>query len=159
MLDLIFTFKFVHVLAAAAMFGGWLAAAAFILLADRAANPSVVAVISQFVVELEKFVIAPAIAIMPISGYPLGLAIGLSPLNEFWIDVSLVIYVAIVACWIAAFRTEILIRRLSREAAFDATPLAKDYRQLFRTWAALAVMILVAMVAVFALMIWQPRLD
>jgi uncharacterized membrane protein len=37
--------------------------------------------------------------------------------------------------------------------------LAKDYRQLFRTWATLAVMILLAMAAVFALMIWQPRLD
>jgi uncharacterized membrane protein len=159
MLDLIFTFKFVHMLAAAVMFGGWLAAAGFMLLADRAGNPSVVAVTSQFVVEFEKFVVAPAVAIMPISGYLLGLAIGLSPLNEFWIDVSLVLYVAIVACWIAAFRAEVLIRRLSREAALSATPLAKDYRQLFRTWAALAVMILLAMAAVFALMIWQPRLD
>jgi uncharacterized membrane protein len=159
MLDLIFTLKFVHLLATAAMFGGWLAAAGFMLLANRAGNPSVIAVTSQFVVELEKFVVAPAIAIVPLSGYPLGLAIGLSPLNEFWIDVSLVLYVAIVACWVAAFRMEILIWRLSREAAFDAAPLPKDYRQLFRTWAALAVMILLAMVAVFALMIWQPRLD
>jgi uncharacterized membrane protein len=159
MLEVIFIFKFVHVLAAAAIFGGWLVAAGFMLLADRSGNPSVVAVTSQFVVELEKFVVAPSMAIMPISGYPLGLAIGLTPLNEFWIDVSLVLYVAIVACWIVAFRTEILIRRFSREAALNATPLPKDYRQLFRTWAALAVMILLAMAAVFALMIWQPRLD
>ena len=159
MLDLIFTFKFVHMLAAATMFGGWLCTAGFMLLAHRSGNPSVVAVTSQFVVELEKFVVAAAIAILPISGYPLGLAVGLSPLNEFWIDVSLVLYVAIVACWLAAFRTEILIRRLSREAALNATPLPQDYRQLFRTWSALAVMILLGMAAVFALMIWQPRLD
>ena len=159
MLDLIFTFKFVHMLAAATMFGGWLCAAGFMLLAHRSGNPSVVAVTSQFVVELEKFVVAAAIAILPISGYPLGLAIGLSPLNEFWIDVSLVLYVAIVACWLAAFRREILIRRLSREAALNATPLPQDCRRLFRSWSALAVMILLGMAAVFALMIWQPRLD
>jgi len=159
MLDLIFTFKFIHMLAAATMFGAWLCAAGFMLLAYRSGNLSVVAVTSQFVVEVEKFVVAAAIAILPISGYLLGFAIGLSPLYEFWIDVSLVFYVAIVACWLAAFRTEILIRRLSREAALNATPLSQDYQRLFRTWAALAVMILLGMVAVFALMIWQPRLD
>jgi uncharacterized membrane protein len=159
MLDLIFAFKFVHVLAAAAMFGGWLCIAVFMLLAHRSGNPSVVAVISQFVVSVEKIVVAAAIAVQPISGYPLGLAIGLTPLNEFWIDISLVLYAAILAGWLAVFRIEVLIRRLSREAALNAAPLSQDYRRLFRAWSALAVLILLAMAAVFALMIWQPRLD
>jgi uncharacterized membrane protein len=159
MLDLIFAFKFVHVLAAAAMFGAWLCIAVFMLLAHRSRNPSVVAVISQFVVSVEKIVVAAAIALQPISGYPLGLVIGLTPLNEFWIDLSLVFYAAILACWLAAFRIEILIRRLSRQAALNAIPLSHDYRRLFRAWSALAVLILLAMAVVFALMIWQPRLD
>jgi uncharacterized membrane protein len=159
MLDLIFAFKFVHVLAAAAMFGGWLCIAIFMLLAHRSRNPSVVAVTSQFVVSVEKIVVAAAIALQPISGYPLGLVIGLSPLNEFWIDLSLVFYAVIVVCWLAAFRIEILIRRLSREAALNAIPLSHDYRRLFRVWSALAVLILLGMAVVFALMIWQPRLD
>jgi uncharacterized membrane protein len=159
MLDLIFAFKFVHVLAAAAMFGAWLCIAVFMLLAHRSHNPSVVAVTSQFVVSVEKIVVAVAIALQPISGYPLGLAIGLSPLNEFWIDISLLFYAAMLACWLAAFRIEILIRRLSREAVLNAIPLSLDYRRLFRAWSALAVLILLAMAAVFALMIWQPHLD
>jgi uncharacterized membrane protein len=87
------------------------------------------------------------------------LAIGLSPLNEFWIDISLLFYAAMLACWLAAFRIEILIRRLSREAVLNAIPLSLDYRRLFRAWSALAVLILLAMAAVFALMIWQPHLD
>lgn len=159
MLDLIFALKFVHVLAAAAMFGAWLCIAAFMLLAHRSRNPSVVAVTSQFVVSVEKIVVAAAIALQPISGYPLGLAIGLSPLNEFWIDLSLVFYAAILACWLGAFRIEILIRSLSREAALNAVPLSHDYRRLFRAWSVLAVLILLGMIAIFALMIWQPHLD
>ena len=159
MLDLIFALKFVHVLAAAAMFGAWLCIAAFMLLAHRSRNPSVVAVTSQFVVSVEKIVVAAAIALQPISGYPLGLAIGLSPLNEFWIDLSFVFYAAILTCWLGVFRIEILIRRLSREEALNAVPLSQDYRRLFRAWSVLAVLILLGMIAIFALMIWQPHLD
>ena len=44
MLDLIFTIKFVHVLAVALTFGTWSCLAIFMLLAHRAGNTSVVAV-------------------------------------------------------------------------------------------------------------------
>src|ERR1700730_6000070 len=102
MIDLILAIKFVHVLAAAAMFGTWLGIAGFMLLAQRSGNPSVVALVAQFAVRLELFVVAPALALQPISGFPLAWAIGLDPLNEIWIDVSLVIYAVVVAVWLAA---------------------------------------------------------
>jgi uncharacterized membrane protein len=159
MLDVIFALKLVHDLAAAAMFGAWLCIAIFMLLAHQSRNPSVVAVTSQFIVSVEKIVVAGAIALQPISGYPLGLAIGLTPLHEFWIEISLVFYAAIVACWLAAFRIEIRIRRLSRQAALNTIPLSQGYLRLFRAWSVLAVLILLGMAAVFAVMIWQPRLD
>jgi uncharacterized membrane protein len=83
----------------------------------------------------------------------------LSPLSELWIDISLVLYAGIVACWIAAFCIEIRIRGLARDAALNARPLPNAYRALFRRWAMLAGPILVGMATVVALMIWQPRLD
>ena len=86
MIDLILAIKFVHLLAAAAMFGTWLGIAGFMLLAYRSGNPSVVALVAQFAVRIELFVVAPALALQPISGFPLAWAIGLTPLNEFWID-------------------------------------------------------------------------
>jgi uncharacterized membrane protein len=159
MLDLIFTIKFVHVLAVTAMFGTWLCLAIFMVLAHRSGNTSVVALTSQFVVKVELTVVAAAVALAPLSGFPLAVAIGLSPLNEFWIVVSSVLYVVIVACWIAAVRVEIRIRGLSRDAALDGVPLAAAYRRLFRVWCALAGPILICMLAIFAFMIWQPRLD
>jgi hypothetical protein len=34
-----------------------------------------------------------------------------------------------------------------------------DYRRMFQAWSALAAAVLLATAAIFALMIWQPRLD
>jgi uncharacterized membrane protein len=159
MLDLIFTIKFVHVLAVAVMLGTWLGLAIFMVLAHRSGNTSVVAVTSQFVVKVELMVVAAAIALQPLSGIPLAYAIGLSPLYEFWIVISSVLYVGILACWLAALRIEMRIRNLTREAALAGVPPPAAYRHLFRMWCALAGPILIGMLAVFAFMIWQPRLD
>jgi uncharacterized membrane protein len=71
MLELIFTFKFVHLLAAATMFGVWLCLAVVMLLGHRSRNPSVVAVTTQFVVDIEKMIVAPAIVMQPLSGFSL----------------------------------------------------------------------------------------
>jgi uncharacterized membrane protein len=159
MIDLILAVKFIHVLFAAAMFGTWIGLAGFMLLAYRSGNPSVVALVAQFAVRIELFVVAAALALQPISGFPLAWAIGLTPLNEFWIDVSLVLYVAVVAIWLVSLRIEIRLRNLARQAALSRGTLADDYPRLFRIWFALAAFLLAAMVAIILLMVWQPRLD
>ena len=159
MFDLIFSIKFVHVLAAAVMFGSWLCLAIFMVLAHRSRNTSVVAVTAQFVVRIELTVVAAAIALQPISGFPLAWAIGLTPLNEFWIDASSVLYIAVVAAWLVSLRIEIRLRNMARQAALGRGTLADDYPRLFRIWFALAAFLLAAMVAIILLMVWQPRLD
>jgi uncharacterized membrane protein len=159
MIDVIFAIKFVHVLAAAIMVGAWLGVALFMVLAHRSGNTAVVALTAQFVVSAEKILVAPAIVLQALSGFPLASAIGLSPFAEFWIDASLGIFVAVLLCWAGALRTEIRIRALSRQAALNSVPLPVSYQALFRTWSMLAVPILLGMLSVYALMIWQPRPD
>jgi uncharacterized membrane protein len=159
MIDFILAIKFIHLLFAAAMFGTWLGIAGFMLLAYRSGNPSVVALVAQFAIRIELFVIAAALVLQPISGFPLAWAIGLTPLNEFWIDVSLVLYAAVVAIWLVSLRIEIRLRNLARQAALGRGTLADDYPRLFRIWFALAAFLLAAMVAIILLMVWQPRLD
>jgi uncharacterized membrane protein len=140
------------------MFGTWLCLALVMLLGHRSGNPSVIAVTVQFVVDVEKMAMAPAIAIQPAAGFPLAWAIGLSPLDELWIVMSLALFVLALVCWLAAFRVETRIRRLSRRSALDAVALPDNYRGLFRTWSIVVTLGLLAMTAIFALMIWQPRL-
>jgi uncharacterized membrane protein len=159
MIDIILIIKFVHVLAAAAMFGGWLGVAGFMLLAYRSGNPSVVALVAQFAVRIELFVVAVAIALAPISGFPLAWAIGLTPLNEFWIDVALVLYAVVVAVWLVTVRVEIRLRNMAREAALDRKSLPETYPRLFRIWYVLAGFIIAGMTALIFVMVWQPRLD
>jgi uncharacterized membrane protein len=157
MIALILAIKFVHVLSAAAMFGTWLAVALFMQLADRSGNTSVVALTSRFAVSVEWIVMVAAVASQPIAGFALSGAIGLSPLDEFWIVVSLVLYVAVVVAWLAVFRTEIRIRNVARQAALDGVPLPDAYHRLFRLYSVIVWPALAGMVALFLLMVWQPR--
>jgi len=157
MIALIFAIKFVHVIAAAAMFGTWLGIAAFMQLARRSRNTSVVALTAAFAVSVEKIVMIAAIALQPLSGFALAWAIGVSPLDEFWIVLSLVLYVVVAAAWLAALRIEICIRDVTRQAALDAVPLPADYYRLFRLYAFLVWPALAGTAGLFLLMVWQPR--
>jgi len=158
MLNLIFAIKFVHVLAAAAMFGTALAVALFMVLADRSGNVSVIAVTARFAVVVDLMVMIPALALQPISGFPLASAVGLT-LGEFWIMLSLLIYALIVAGWLAVLVLEIRIRDLTQEAVLAGLPLPEAYFGMFRLYTVLVWPTLAAMIVVFALMIWQPRMS
>jgi uncharacterized membrane protein len=158
-MDLIFAIKFVHILAAAVMFGVGLALAMFMQLAHRSGNTAVVALTSRFVVSVELIVMAGAMALQPLSGVALAWAIGLAPLDEFWIEVSLAIFGLVAAGWLAVLGIEFRIRKLTRQAALDAAPLPPAYRRLFRFYSALVWPLLAGMVVLFALMIWQPRFE
>ncbi|HML07127.1 MAG TPA: DUF2269 domain-containing protein [Xanthobacteraceae bacterium] len=159
MINLIFAIKFVHVLAAAAMAGAWFAMAVFMLFAHRSGNPSVLALVARFVVGVEMVVMIPALALQPLTGFPLAWAIGLAPLDEFWIVVSLALFCLVVAGWFATLRLEMRIRRLTQEAALAGAPVPETYGRLFRLYSTLVWPTLAGMTALFALMIWQPRLD
>ena len=159
MIDVILALKFVHVLFAAVMFGGWLAVACFMVFARRSGNASVIALVAQFVVRIELFVVAPAMVLQPVSGMPLESVIGLTDIDNFWIGSSIVLYAIVVLAWLGALRLEFIIRRLARQASLGGTKLGKDYARLFRIWSGLALLIFTGMVLFYLLMIWQPRLS
>jgi uncharacterized membrane protein len=157
MLDLIFAIKFVHVLAAAAMFGTWLSIAVFMALAHRSGNTSVVALVANLAVSVEKIVMMAAIALQPIGGLALSSAIGLAPFEEFWLTASLALYAAVVVAWFAALRIEIRIRDQARQAALDGVKLPAEYRRLYGLYRRIAWPALAVIVVLFLLMVWQPR--
>jgi uncharacterized membrane protein len=159
MIDVILALKFVHVLFAAVMFGAWLAAACFMVFARRSGNASVVALVSLFVVRIELFVVAPAMVLQPITGVPLETVIGLSNIDNFWIDSSILVYAIVVLAWLGALRAEFVIRRMARQASLGGTKLGKNYARVFRIWSGLAVLIFAGLVLLYLLMIWQPRLS
>jgi uncharacterized membrane protein len=158
MLDIIYTIKFVHMITMAIMFGTCLCIALFMLFAYRSGNTSVVALVSVFVVRTELILMAPAVALQPLAGYPLAVAVGAS-VSEFWLVVSVAIYAAVAVFWLASLIIEMRVRTITQDAALNSAPLPDSYGRLFRAWSLLTAAGLAGMIAIMALMIWQPHWD
>ena len=156
MLDTIFAIKLVHMIAMAVMLGTWTCIALFMFYAYRSRNTSVAAVTALFAVRAELTLMVPAVALQPLAGLPLAVAIG-ARLDEYWLELSEAIYAAVVVAWLANLIIELRIRKLTQEAAVNSLPLPDSYRRLFRLWSLFSVLGLAGMVAVMALMIWQPH--
>lgn len=156
MLDTIYIIKFVHMIAIAVMFGTWLTIALFMIFARRSRNTSVTAVTALFVVRAEWMLMLPAVALTPLAGYPLAVAIGAN-LDEYWIELSGAIYAAVVIVWLVGLVLERRIRKITQDAAVNGKPLPDSYRRLFRIWCAFTAAGLAGMIAITALMIRQPH--
>jgi uncharacterized membrane protein len=156
MLDVIFAIKFVHMIAMAVMFGTWTCIALFMLLAYRSGKAPLAALTARFVVRAELTLMIPAIVLQPLVGYPLAVAIG-DRLDEYWLEASVAIYAAVVAAWLANFIIELRIRKVAYGAALSSKGLPEIYRRLFFVWSAIWVVGLAGMMAIMALMVWQPH--
>ncbi|MGB6535453.1 MAG: DUF2269 domain-containing protein [Xanthobacteraceae bacterium] len=156
MLNVIFAIKFVHMIAMAVMLGTWICIALLTLFAYRSGNTSVVALTSLFTVRAEFALMAPAVALQPLAGFPLAVAIG-AHLDEYWIELSLAIYMAVVVAWLASLIVELRVRNLARQAALNSKPLPASYRRLFVFWSATTLLGLGGTIAIMSLMIWQPH--
>jgi uncharacterized membrane protein len=156
MLDVIFAIKFVHMIAMAVMFGTWTCIALFMLLAYRSGKAPLAALTARFVVRAELTLMIPAIALQPLVGFPLAVAIG-DRLDEYWLEASVAIYAAVVAAWLANFIVELRIRKVAYGAALSGKELPEIYRRLFFVWSAICVAGLAGMMAIMALMVWQPH--
>jgi len=156
-MELIFIWKFVHVLGACVLLGTGLGIAFFVLVAHRTHHPGVIAVTARFAVVANLIFITAAILVLPLGGWALARAIGLFPLEESWIVLSIYLYLFVVLCWLPALFIQIRMRNLAREAAVTTKELPAEYRRLYVLWFCLGWPALAAVVAIFALMVWQPR--
>jgi uncharacterized membrane protein len=156
-MDFIYLLKLIHVLGASVLFGTGLGIAFFMLMAHRTGHAGVIALTARFVVLADLIFIASAVVVQPVSGFALAWAIGLSPLHEPWIIVSLLLYVVVGLCWLPVVFIQMRMRNLANDAAVNSKPLPDQYRRLFRIWFVLGWPAFAGVIAIFILMIWQPR--
>jgi uncharacterized membrane protein len=156
-MELIYIYKFIHVLGASVLFGTGLGIAFFMFMANRTGHAGVIAVVARFVVVADLIFTATAVVVQPLSGFALASAIGLSPLDESWILLSLLLYVLIGLCWLPVVFIQMRMRKLAHEAAVNAKPLPAAYHRLYWIWFALGWPAFAGVLCIFALMIWQPR--
>jgi len=153
----IFILKLVHLLGASVLFGTGLGIAFFMFMAHRTGHAGVIAVTLRFVVIADFVFTATSVVVQPLSGFALAQAIGISPLDEFWIVLSLILYVVVGLCWLPVVFIQIRMRNLAQDAAVNTKPLPDAYRRLFRIWFVLGWPAFAGVIAIFALMIWQPH--
>jgi uncharacterized membrane protein len=157
MIDLIFIFKIVHLIGASVLFGTGIGIAFFMLMAHRTGSAAAIAYTAHVVVIADLIFTATAVVLQPVSGIALAYAIGLSPLDESWIVVSVIIYIAVGLCWLPVVFIQMRMRDLAREAASKQMALPKAYYRLFRIWFALGWPAFAGVIAIFVLMTWQPH--
>ena len=114
LMELIFIFKFVHLIGASVLFGTGLGIAFFMFMANRTGHAGVIAVTARFVVIADFVFTATSVVVQPLSGFALAWAIGLSPFEEPWIVYSLVLYVLIGLCWLPVIFIQIRMRNLAQ---------------------------------------------
>jgi uncharacterized membrane protein len=157
MTDLLLTLKLIHVLGAAVLFGTGLGIAFFMYMAHRTGDAATIAATGRIVVIADALFTASAVIVQPVSGAALAWLIGYS-LLESWIVASLMLYVIVGLCWLPVVVIQARLRDLAAQAARTSAPLPVVYHRLFRIWFWLGWPAFLGVIAIFALMIFKPRL-
>ena len=150
-----FALKFIHILAAAVLFGTGLGIAFFTWMAHRTGDVATIAAVAPVVVVADAVFIATAVIVQPVSGVLLAWSIGYSLLDG-WIAASLILYVLVGVCWLPVVGIQIRMRDLARAALKNTAPLPSEYRRLYVIWFWLGWPAYAGVLAIFALMIWKP---
>jgi uncharacterized membrane protein len=155
--NLVLALKLLHVLGAAVLFGTGLGTAYFMWMAHRTREPAAIAHTAGIVVIADALFTASAVIAQPVTGSLLAWAMGYS-MGESWIITTLVLYVLVGLCWLPVVAIQIELRNLARAAMAQEEELTDRYHRLFRVWFALGWPAFIGVIAIFALMIWKPRL-
>ncbi len=144
--------KLVHVLGACVLFGTGMGIAFFMWMANRTADPAIIAATAHIVVIADTIFTATAVVVQPITGAALAGVTGNSLLSP-WIVSSLALYVFVGACWLPVVLIQIRLRDLAAAARDTGQPLPPQYHRLFRIWFVLGWPAFAGIIAIFVLMI------
>jgi uncharacterized membrane protein len=155
MTGLLFALKLVHILGAAVLFGTGLGIAFFMWMAHRTRDAAVIAATARVVVIADAVFTATAVMAQPLTGAALIHLVGYS-WAEPWIVISLALYVFAGICWLPVLSIQRRLRDLAADAARQGGALPDAYHRLFRVWFVLGWPAFLAVIAIFAVMIWKP---
>ena len=157
MMDLYAILKIAHVIGACVLFGTGLGIAFFMWMANRTADPAVIAGTARIVVIADTLFTATAVVAQPATGVALATLAGIS-LRSPWIILALALYLVVGACWLPVVWIQIRLRDLAAEARDAGGPLPAQYHRLFRIWFILGWPAFAGVMAIFVLMIAKPPL-
>lgn len=147
--------KWIHILSSTLLFGTGLGSAFYKWRTDRGGLLPAMAQTNRLVVTADWIFTTPTIIIQPITGIWLLHLLGI-PLDQGWVIAAILLYLIAGACWLPVVWLQIRMRDMSLAAMRLGQPLADRYGQFARIWFMLGVPAFIAMVAVYALMVFKP---
>lgn len=147
--------KILHLFGAALLFGTGLGIAFFGFMADRNGDVRVVASTMENVVRADFLFTATAVIFQPITGYLLMLTRGYG-FFDFWLLVSLGLYILTGLCWLPVVWIQIRMRDLAKEADKRGSELPSEYHRLMKIWFWLGWPAFTSVIGIFGLMVFRP---
>jgi len=131
MMDLYVILKIAHVIGGCVLFGTGLGIAFIMWMANRTAEPAIVAVTVGIVVIADTIFTATAVVAQPVTGVALAHMMRI-PLLSPWLVSSLALYLLVGACWLPVVWLQIRLRDLAAGARDASEPLPAQYHRLFQ---------------------------
>lgn len=157
-MNLYLLLKTLHIVSSVVLVGTGFGSAFYLFMTHRSGSVAAQAVVSRLVVKADWWMTTPTVLIQPATGLALAHLAGW-PLSTPWIALALGLYALAGLCWLPVVALQIRMARLAGEAAArgDAA-LPATYWRMARWWEGLGYPAFVAMMAVFALMVFKPPL-
>jgi uncharacterized membrane protein len=154
--SLYFALKTLHILTATLILGTGLGSVYYLWSAHRARDLQALRFATRHVVLADWIFTTPSIVLQPATGAWLMVILGYR-FDSAWFAAVAMLYVLAGACWMPVVVIQYRLRDQARAAAaWDSLPVR--YYRLMRTWAALGVGAFVAVLALFALMVFKSGL-
>ena len=80
------------------------------------------------------------------------------PFDQGWVIAAVALYFIAGACWLPVVWLQIRMRDMTLTATQRGRPLPDRYRSFARIWFALGIPAFIAMVVVYALMVFKPAI-
>lgn len=147
--------KYVHVLGGIVLLGIGSSVAFFMLMAHRSGDAAFIARTAGVVMLADFVFTATAMIAQPITGYLLLSEAGYE-LSDFWVMLSVGLYILIGFFWLPVAWMQRCMRTLAEQAVETGAPLPDRYHRLFRLWFVFGIPVFGSVLAIVWLMIAKP---
>jgi len=147
--------KVVHILGVVLFLGAGLGTAFTKVWADRSGNIVVIAWAHEYICVADRVFTFPSAFIVPISGIALAQAYSM-PLTTPWVLAGIVGFVVTGLLWLPAYRLQLRMRDLSRQALAAGEPLPAEFHHATRIWLALGFPAFALALATMWVMVAKP---
>lgn len=148
--------KWLHILSATVLVGVGFGTAFYKWMIDRSGDVRAIAYTSRLVVLADWLFTTPAIILQPLTGLWMLHIAGYS-LSSTWIAWTLLLYVLAGVCWLPVVWLQYRMRALAAAALATDQALPASYWRYARIWFWLGIPAFIAMMAIYALMVFKPQ--